>query len=1435
MAFNSIYELNLYALGSLDFTTDVQTIIPEGTKVALNQPTWDWVRTTGNIQGNNVVFTHETIDTLAGNVTISFDDYNSNEMNTNIIQDAGNITITGLNTAQDWTGATLYLDVPADYYGNIEFVSTVTNTNSNIMLQWNQNVVWENRPELDVPEEINYQYFETGANDWSIGFWFYNTNVAPTEASSGISTWPVTLHLLSDLDVTLSVANWAALISAYGNNYVYFEYDQVLFDFRDPGLAQWDPGNDQMVYLVVNNGPDVTSANTGISVRLCRDKSGPEIVDTISSLRGISVLPRQTWTHKFFTFNISLINLVLQGGNNGTIFFYTNGEFNTSTSGYIGGGPNLSLGRSIFGTHYLTGYLEDFNIRNKTYTTYASPDFTTNYNFSPGPTASIEPTLYDQLLLTADSLVNLTLNDLPNDGRNAINLTLGGNLSSYTTTTAKNRASIFFNGNQYITVDSADLSLNPQTGAGGGITEFTDNLLAFVRDDENQGEYNLNVNSNHANLVFNISTEVAGANLNSLTGAFTGNITLEGSRKDINGHLKTMYLKRVGNIAGEDRVGNITWTLTPDDSREVTQLNQSRNPLFNSELTGEDRLYLQNSNLGRAKTLAYVGVDTSSNPVFAYATVDLDNLTLTTLKTNYLSGELSFGNLSVILNDDDYLADSVGRAAIVGSRQHVNLGNTINDNNNISFLVGSVVSESGPDSYISGNVVIDCDTLEITSSDITNTQETTQLNTNSSLNHMHFRQLPQGVANSWIVHPFVNERTRTVDEVFAGFNYANVAQNREDYTGIFTMGATMTYAGSDICQTIASPVVTNQLQLLDNYSTALGGKKKLITATKTLTFTGDGNDEPFVMVLDDATITLRGALAESVEDDSNINTTYMTNILNSTNDRFFATGGAYTFNDDPLEHYVSVQDSRFAFPARPTITTAVVGNVSSGGDNLAFNNGSVAITYDQFFFDTNQNFNIEISVWVDAPGTSPLRHTIITNSTDVTIGAEEFSISCNRPSPGALNFRWNYRGTIINTTSGYVTNTWYKLNLIRVSNVIRLYINDQASGASITNSASIGGAGHDTFYLGKTNTANPVNGATEYLKGKLKNLSLQKQGDYIFSAALNSTTITYNNYINSDFLIEMFIKFYDTDDDQIVISNMSDPTDTLASPDFLLIFKDTEGVNKKLRLETYGQSNNGSMTLTYGNWYHIAIQRKSNELIVYVNGETSTILYDVDYAIGGAGQNTFYLGVESSTNYLNASVDAFRVANVARFTTISGGFIPQFVNRNLSPVGAYVNGRDANGVFNILPYLATHWSVNLAGTLTQTDFTSIGGGARYGEPYIFDRAYFNAAIGPWALVYGGSDSRAYLIYSKAVVTENVYDRYASRGLFYRKISISDNLTITLGNEVTVIAEIDSDLYGSTIAADAIKLGVNMFINIIISDRHSSNNNAHAYALKFLYN
>ena len=77
------------------------------------------------------------------------------------------------------------------------------------------------------------------------------------------------------------------------------------------------------------------------------------------------------------------------------------------------------------------------------------------------------------------------------------------------------------------------------------------------------------------------------------------------------------------------------------------------------------------------------------------------------------------------------------------------------------------------------------------------------------------------------------------------------------------------------------------------------------------------------------------------------------------------------------------------------------------------------------------------------------------------------------------------------------------------------------------------------------------------------------------------------------------------------------------------------------------------------------------------------------------------------------------------------------------------------------------------------------------------------------------------------------DRQSSTGLYYRKISIGDDLTVQVGNEVEILSQQSSPTFGWKLSCDSIKLGSHLYINIVVADQ-TTGKNAHAYGLKVAY-
>ena len=563
----------------------------------------------------------------------------------------------------------------------------------------------------------------------------------------------------------------------------------------------------------------------------------------------------------------------------------------------------------------------------------------------------------------------------------------------------------------------------------------------------------------------------------------------------------------------------------------------------------------------------------------------------------------------------------------------------------------------------------------------------------------------------------------------------------------------------------------------------------------------------------------------------------MTNITTTTDasSTFFQTGGAYHFNDTATDQYLAVTSDSFFVPQGALADITVTGSIYDLGDHLQFVTGTkVDIDWEDFHIIGNTDFNIELNVNLNGNQTG--ERTILTNTTSGNPGNNEFALVQFQTFIGGTTwslprFRLHIEGKTFDSDptlnqlieSGTLSfGTWYKVNIRRVNNVITLLVDDVAVSTTITNDTNFGSASETNWHFGSTY-------GNEFA-GLLKNFNYQFEGDNKFTAPFDDVSIPYTVYDNNDFLIEQFTKFNDASSDQYLVSNMIDPSVTIATNDFRVTYLDASNT---IKLEVDSVSSEASVSTAYGVWNHIAIQKKQTTWKVWVNGQQVLTLTNTN-DIGSAVKKTIYFGnATSSTNRLEAYIDAIRFASFARFT--SDNFIPLYAGRNNSPVGAYLDGAG-----DLVRYISRHWPyLSLTNTISETDLTSIGGGAKYGTQYTFDRAHFGDCIGAFGLVYGGSESRAYFIYNKAIYTdgtENFVERVSegSTGLFYRKVTIGDDLTITLGSEVEVGAQLGSPEYGWTFAADGVKLGANVFINIIMSARDTANYNAYSYGLKFAY-
>ena len=1425
MAFNSLTELNLYSQGTLAFTNDVVTTIPEGTKVALPQPTWAWVRTTGNVLGNNLTFTHETIDTLNGNVTISFDDYNAATMNTNITTANGNVSITTMNTAEDWVGATLWLDVPADYYGNISFVSTVTNNDSNVSLQWNQTVVWENTPELDTPDNIQYNWYDTYASQWSIDFWVYNDTTAPT--SSSISSYPVTMIKLGASAPDVEAYNWNEVLSYYDQDYIYEGFDQVIFDTRMVTASQYDSDSDGHPYFVMNNGPEFTvsadqSTDSGVSYRLLADDSNTLGTNIIlrAGPGGGDPMPRGQWTHILMSFDP---NLITEAPMSGGLDFYRNGSWTNQAGGRFEVGPRLVLGRDgIDHDKYFEGYIEDFRIRGRTYNEYYSGRIVTEeYSFTP-PTTTTVASEGDVLLLNTPDDTNLTLDDNNYLDRDAVTITTKVGVSNYGNVTYKNTASIEFDGDNYIYIEDINILLN-QGAEAGGATFMSPDSVPYVRDEEHSGTYTLNGQISTANLTLRVNSALSGASLDNLTGNETGNITMTGTRTDINAHLDTMYFERIGEVPTGSRTGNIVWTLTPPDSRAVTVINQQYSPIYNTNLTSQDRVIVPSSGLRQINTLAYAGVDANANPVFAYTVYDSGllggSLAVTSHKINYSTGNITYGSVNII-DLPDQADDGGGRLHLLGPRDGLNTGNTVNDGSDLIITA----TQYGGGNLFQGNVTLNTNNLNLDDYSISTVADSA----NDGTDYIYIAQIPQGVGNSWSEYPYTYTKYDHPVATFPRFDYTT-ADARQDYTTVYDL-STLNFS-DDYSGYLVSPTEYYDWQPLDLWSDSEGGKLKAVQAKQVWTF-GGGQDE--------VDMELRAFLGNQVEDDSDENTEYVTNITDVTTDTFFGlTGGnrGYRFNDTETDHYLKITNDDFYRLDVDAVTKSIEGTLIDGGDYLEFSGQKVTVTDNTLYVPQNDDFAITFEVNLQGNGPEGEAF-LITNSNNTTIGADEFAITKYQDYISATNtwirprIRFYLEGTAYSATpsanqmiSSNVLNlnTWYTFTVRRQSGVITMEQDGTTiTGQSIENNTNLGTSSLKSWYIGNTGGGN----STGFW---MRDLLWQVEGDNALRMEMDDVSFPIQTYLpNRDFLIEAFIKFYDNSADQWIISNLEDPSATLTASDFRVSLDDSTG---QLLLETYNGSSTGG-TVTYEEWYHLAVQRTQAEWEVFLNGVRVCNLTEYN-PIGSSSQTTLYWGdATNTTNRLEASIDSLRVGSRARFET--DGFIPPSSGASTSPVGAFLTA------FNTLyPYPSRHWdTITIQDQLTASELTSIGYAPRYGSTYTFDRSYFGDCVSAFKLVYGGSDSRAYLIYTKSTYTdgtENFVETapQTSVGLFYRKVTINDDLTLSLGGEIEIVNAATGPTYGRVIAADSVRLGSNMFINIIIGSGIDISK-SYVYALKFSY-
>jgi hypothetical protein len=307
----------------------------------------------------------------------------------------------------------------------------------------------------------------------------------------------------------------------------------------------------------------------------------------------------------------------------------------------------------------------------------------------------------------------------------------------------------------------------------------------------------------------------------------------------------------------------------------------------------------------------------------------------------------------------------------------------------------------------------------------------------------------------------------------------------------------------------------------------------------------------------------------------------------------------------------------------------------------------------------------------------------------------------------------------------------------------------------------------------------------------------------------------------SNFTIEYYVRLEDTTNNQLIVTNRSS-TGYNAGEFYLQWLASTNKFQWGIQGETPVTSTG---TFAYDTWYHIALQRRGSDFELFVNGVRQGRITNYTDALDAS--STLYFVLLGSTLPMKGHLDELRISNMARWT--SDGFIPNFSNHSI-PIGAWLDSG------TLEPLSLNHWTTDSA-TLTMSSLDLIQGNVRYGTEVILDcdsgdYDYFGA----WSLVYGGSDSRAYLFYtkSKTDLAGNHIVLKESDGLFYRKLTINDDLSISVGGELTVYARNISPTYGWNMAIDAIRLASNMFINIVIASDGTAPNDAHVIAIKTPY-
>jgi len=523
-------------------------------------------------------------------------------------------------------------------------------------------------------------------------------------------------------------------------------------------------------------------------------------------------------------------------------------------------------------------------------------------------------------------------------------------------------------------------------------------------------------------------------------------------------------------------------------------------------------------------------------------------------------------------------------------------------------------------------------------------------------------------------------------------------------------------------------------------------------------------------------IDFQGQLVNYQEDDSDTDTEYQTNITGVTTD-----GAEVVYDFNGTDNYVTIQNSDFELDQFPSITTST-GNATVSTTTFTSGTGSYVLNGQRLSFEgtdtgddsalvirSDDDFMFEFNVFI--PTGLNFTQMLLTNRPDTGYTTGDFYLQWN----GATQkIQWGiYGGPTQTTTSTFNFNQWHRIQYQRLGNGVSLIVNGAPQGSPVTYSGEITSGNTNPLYFGGLGTSLLYYGYVDKLTVKINdNVRLLTEFDNIPPVIQHE---------DSGFKIELNIKLFDNSADQMIITNR--PDTGYSTGQFYLQWLDA---TNQFQWGIQGQSaQTSSGTFSYGQYYDIVLQRSDTELELFVDTVSQGVITSAGTALQG---DTIYIGLLGSS----------------------------------LPLKAYLN------TISIKDGIDT--------VITTSGFTSFGGEPKQGTTLNLDRAYFGDILGAWALVYGGSDDRAYLIYTKSLysdVGEKFADRGQSSGLFYRKLTIADDLSLTVSGEVEIVSQSSGDTFGWKISADAIRLGANVFINIVVADG-SPGVNAHVYAVKFAY-